>query len=313
MKKISLFLFLFVMVFSVYAGPVSRHGRLKVVNTQLVDQTDQAVVLRGVSFGWSNWWSQYYNADAVNILANDWECSVIRAAMGIEPDSAYISDPQPQIDLITTVVEAAIRNDVYVIIDWHSHGIRTKEAVEFFHKMALKYGDRPNVIYEIFNEPVQQPWEEVKAYSEAVIRAIREIDPDNLILVGCPHWDQDINVAADAPIRGYRNIMYTLHFYAATHKQELRDRGNYALQKGLPIFVSECAGMEASGDGAIDTREWATWLQWMNGHQLSWAAWSIADKEESCSMIKSPASPVSGWQESDLKPWGTIVKNELTK
>ena len=92
---------------------------------------------------------------------------------------------------------------------------------------------------------MEDSWEQVKSYSVEVIKTIRAIEPDAVILVGCPHWDQDIHLAADDPITGYSNIMYTLHFYANTHGQWLRDRADYALGKGLPIFVSECAGMEA--------------------------------------------------------------------
>jgi endoglucanase len=155
------------------------------------------------------------------------------------------------------------------------------------------------------------PWSEVKAYSETIIQTIRAIDENNIILVGSPHWDQDVHTVADDPITGYANIMYTLHFYAGTHKQWLRDRADYALQKKLPIFVSECAGMESSGDAAIDLEEWERYVQWMQQNNLSWAAWSISDKDETCSMVVSPASPISSWQDSDLKAWGKIVKQAL--
>ena len=40
----------------------------------------------------------------------------------------------------------------------------------------------------------------VKAYSVEVIKTIRAIEPNAVILVGCPHWDQDIHLAADDPI-----------------------------------------------------------------------------------------------------------------
>ena len=161
------------------------------------------------------------------------------------------------------------------------------------------------------------PWADVKAYSIEVIKTIRAIDAKNIILVGNPHWDQDVNVAADDPITGYTNLMYTLHFYAATHKQYLRDRGDYALKKGLPIFVSECAGMEASGDGPVNTAEWNAWLKWMADHNIYGAAWSISSKTETCSMIVADdqpgdkSAPVSNWKESDLTPWGKIVPAEL--
>jgi endoglucanase len=177
--------------------------------------------------------------------------------------------------------------------------------------MAEKYGEFPNVIYEIFNEPVKDSWDTVKDYSIQVIKAIREKDPDNIILVGCPHWDQDIHIVADDPIKGFSNLMYTVHFYAATHKQQLRDRSNYALKKGIPIFVSECAGMEASGNGPIDYESWNTWIDWMEKNKISWVTWSIADKNETCSMMKTTASDNGNWKESDLKESGIKTREKL--
>ena len=212
-----------------------------------------------------------------------------------------------------TVVDAAIENGVYAIIDWHSHGLRTEEAKDFFKKMATRYKGVPNVIYEIFNEPVEDSWADVKAYSIEVIKVIRSIEPDAVILVGSPHWDQDIHIAADDPITGYDNLMYTLHFYANTHKQDLRDRGDYALGKGLPLFVSECASMEASGDGDINVEEWNKWLEWMQKHSISWVVWSVSDKDETCSMLYPSASSEGNWKDEDLKTWGKMVRDELKR
>ncbi|MDB4399814.1 glycoside hydrolase family 5 protein, partial [bacterium] len=244
---------------------VSDNGQLAVKGTQLVNQKGAPVVLRGVSFGWSNWWSQFYNDGAVEWLVNDWHCTVVRASMGVGPQGSYLDRPEWSKKLITTVVDSAIKNDVYVIIDWHDHYAhqRTDEAVAFFTEMARRYGDCPNVIYEIYNEPIDASWDEVKKYSNAVISAIRKIDPDNIILVGTPHWDQDIHLAADAPIENQNNLMYSLHFYADTHKQSLRDRADYALKKGLPLFVSEYGGCAANGDGPLNTEEWNRWVRWM--------------------------------------------------
>jgi len=292
---------------------VSQNGALSVKGILLVNEEEQPVILRGVSFGWHNWWPRFYNANTVAWLKEDWKCDMVRAAIGVEPDSAFIKDPVFALERLFTVVDAAIENDMYVIIDWHAHGIQLEKAIGFFQLVAGKYKDYPNIIYEIFNEPVRDSWEDVKAYSEEVIKTIREIDEKNVILIGSPHWDQDVHIAADNPITGYDNLMYTLHFYAATHKQWLRDRADYALNKGLPLFVSECAGMEASGDGPIDHKSWQEWIDWMDGNLISWAAWSIADKNESCSMIKDTSSPDYGWTEDDLKEWGKIVRTELRK
>ena len=305
----TLLLLLFVEVI-VFAGPVSKHGKLKVDGLNLVNAQGDPVVLRGVSFGWHNWWPRFYNADAVNCLATDWNCTVVRAAMGVEPDSGYLSKPKWSEQLICDVVDAAIKNDIYVIIDWHSHNIQLEAAKVFFRKMAEMYGKYPNIIYEIFNEPERQTWSQVKAYSEEVIKTIREIDPDNIILVGSPHWCQDVDVAAANPVEGYSNLMYSLHYYAASHKQ-LRDKANVALSKGLPLFVSECAGMEASGNGPVDHREWKLWLEWMEKNQISWVVWSLADKNETCSMLTPAALSTGNWDDSVLKEWGNISRKTI--
>ena len=298
------------------AGTVAeKHGQLSVSGAALVDKSGNPVALRGVSFGWHSWWPRFYSKETVAWLVSDWHVTLLRAAIGVEPDGAYLSNPNLALQCLTAVVDAAIEHGVYVIIDWHAHYIHADEAKSFFTQVATKYKDAPNVIYEIFNEPWDgdMSWSEVKAYSEAIIQTIRAIDPDNIILVGSPHWDQDVHVAADDPITGYANIMYTLHFYAGTHGQWLRDRADYALQKKLPLFVSECAGMEASGDAAVDLEEWGRYVQWMKQNNLSWAAWSVSDKDETCSMVASPASPAAGWKDDDLKDWGKIVRQALSR
>ncbi len=311
--KTSVLTFLFGLFFISWLNgqPVKEHGRLSVKGTQLIDERGEAIMLAGVSYGWHNWWPRFYNEKSVKWLRDDWSCSVIRAALGVGPRGSYLDRPEWSAGLIETVIQGAIDNDLYVIVDWHSHQLKTEEAVSFFSAMAGKYGNYPHVIYEIFNEPVQDTWADVKAYSLEVIQAIRKSDPDNIILVGSPHWCQDLHIVADDPITGFDNLMYTVHFYAGTHKQSLRDRCNYALGKGIPLFASESAGMEASGNGPIDYAEWNIWIDWMKQHKISWISWSIADKNETCSMLLPTAPSEGGWSVSDLKESGMKTRDLL--
>jgi endoglucanase len=303
-----------VLMFSIgFTQPVKANGRLKVVGTRLTNEKGNPVVLRGMSFGWHNWWPRFYNAGVVSWLKKDWGCNVVRAAMGVEPDKGYISEPAWSTQKIKAVIDAAIKEGIYVIVDWHSHHIRQAEAKQFFTEIAREYGKQPNIIYEIFNEPEQQSWADVKAYSIELIKTIRAIDPDNIILVGSPHWDQDVHLAADDPIRGYNNIMYTLHFYAATHKEQLRQRADYALKKGLPIFISESAGMEASGNGPINETEWNEWITWAEKNKISWVTWSVSDKDETCSVLLPSASSTGNWNTKDLKPSGLKAREYIRK
>lgn len=306
-------LFFSLMLCAATAQPVKQHGALQVKGTALLDAYNKPLVLRGMSFGWHNFWPRFYNADAVSWLHQDWNCSVVRAAMGVEPNKGYLKDSLGSLQKTKAVVDGAIKEGIYVIIDWHSHNINLAEAKSFFDMMSKKYGNYPNVIYEIFNEPDQEKWSDVKQYSKEVIDVIRKNDPDNLILVGCPHWDQDIHLVADDPLKGYENIMYTVHFYAATHKQNLRDRCNYALQKGIPIFISESAGMEASGNGPINEEEWIKWIDWAEQNKISWITWSVSDKNETCSVLYPSASATGNWQTKDLKESGVKARALLKK
>lgn len=290
------------------APPVKRWGQLQVKGSQLCNQAGEPISLRGVSYGWHNLWPRFYNEKSLKWLVKDWNVSVVRAAMGIQIDNNYLDNPELAMKCMTPIIEGAIKNNIYVIIDWHAHTMHTQAAVDFFSKMAQKYGKHPNIIYELYNEPVEDSWENLKEYAQTIIRAIRQHDPDNIILMGCPHWDQDIHLVAASPLQGVSNVMYTLHFYAATHKEYLRQRMVDALNTGLPIFVSECAGMEASGDGPLNMAEWQKWIDLMESKKISWVNWSISDKKETCSMLLPSASSTGKWKDTDLNESGKLVR-----
>lgn len=315
-QSVKIALAAFFISFAGFAQAVKEHGQLSVKGTQLVDKNGKHVMLRGMSYGWHSFWPRFYNGQSVKWLKDDWNVNIVRAAMGIEvgsPGLTYKDNPTDAKAKIKAVVDGAIKENIYVIIDWHSHNINLEEAKAFFGEMSKAYAKYPNVIYEVFNEPDEESWADVKAYSEAVIKVIRKNDPNNIILVGCPHWDQDINLPAGDPIKGYSNLMYTVHFYAATHKQELRDRTDAAINKGLPVFISESAGMEATGDGPLDLVEWQKWIDWMESRGLSWITWSVSDKDETCSVLQKSAASTGGWKESDLKESGVKTREYLRK
>ncbi len=318
-KLIITLLSIILVVESVKSSPIEKMEKNSVLNlsvkgTYLVNSSGDTITLRGVSYGWHNFWPRFYNASSAKYIIKNWKANLLRASMGVDIDrNSYINKPEFGEKCVTAIADAAISSGAYVIIDWHCHNLKLKEAKEFFTKMATRYKSVPNVIYEIYNEPINDSWKDLKEYSIEIIKSIRAIEPNAVILVGSPHWDQDIHIAADDPIVGFDNIMYTLHFYAKTHGQWLRDRADYAISKGIPIFVSECAGMEATGDGPIDNKEWNRWVEWMNKNRISWAGWSLSDKKETCSMLYPSASSEGNWNKEDLKEWANIVIDELNK
>jgi endoglucanase len=268
--------------------------------------------LRGMSFFWSQWIGKYYNYDCVKWLRDDWRCTVVRAAMAVE-SGGYLTNPEIEKQKVIDVIEAAIDLGIYVIIDWHDHNAQNHraEAVDFFAEMAQLYGNYPNIIYEPFNEPLDVSWKTVlKPYHEAVIAAIRQYDPDNIVICGTRTWSQQVGEAALSPLSD-PNVCYTLHYYAATHKQWLRDNAKTALNKGVALWVSEYGTTESSGTGYIDVKESNLWWDFMDANQISWCNWSVADKSENSAALMPGASSKGGWSANMITTSGKMVRDEL--
>lgn len=296
-------------------SPVERHGQLRVEGTQLVDSKGAPVQLRGVSMGWHNMWPRFYNQGTVDRLTGDWGADLVRCSVGVAHlDSGFDCDSVAAYAVVDSIVQGAVRNGAYVLVDFHSHPNKLADAKRFFTHVAGKYGHLPNIMYEIWNEPTEVPWSECKAYAEELIPVIRALDPDGIVVVPTPRWDQEVDKAAEDPITGVPGLLYSLHYYAATHTGWLRDKAQYALDKGLPLIMSECASMLHTGDGVVDTKEWDEWMRFADEKGISWAAWSISDKDETCSMLRpSAASDGREWRDSDLKPWAVLVKHYLRR
>ncbi|MGJ8680897.1 glycoside hydrolase family 5 protein [Paraglaciecola sp.] len=300
---------------------VEFHGALTVSGNQIVDKQGSPLSLAGPSLFWGNkGWAtngkiapdEYYNADVVAYLQKNWNASIIRIAMGAESRGGYLNDPAGRMAKIEAVADAAIKQGMYFIVDWHSHRAEqnTEQAVTFFEKIAKKYGHTDNLIYEIYNEPLADTdWDTViKPYSEKLITAIRAIDKDNLIVVGTQKWSQEVDKAADNPIKGFSNLAYTLHFYAGTHKQKLRDKAAYALSKGIALMVTEWGTVNANGDGQPDVAETHRWMDFIRANNLTHCNWSLHSKLEGASILTANSNPNAKWTDENFTASGQMVK-----
>ncbi|WP_041522055.1 glycoside hydrolase family 5 protein [Gilvimarinus agarilyticus] len=295
---------------------VEHYGQLAVKGNRIVDKQAQPVSLAGPSLFWSNtgWGAdKYYNADVVNYIQEQWNAPIIRAAIGAGLNGGMLTHAEDNMAKAETVIEAAIDQGMYVILDWHAHHAEDppNNAIAFFEHFARQYGAQPNIIYEIYNEPLADTdWATViKPYAEKIIAAIRAIDPDNLIIVGTQTWSQDVDKAADDPITGFENIAYTLHFYAGTHKAALRKKAQYALDKGIALMVTEWGTVNANGDGAVDRQSTEQWMAFIKRNQLSHANWALNDKLEGASILKNGATTDGAWSDEDLTESGAYVKS----
>ena len=275
-------------------SPFEMHGALHVENGKLTDQHGDVVQLYGMSTHGIAWFPQYVNSDALRTLRDDWNTNCIRLAMYTAENGGYCSggDKEQLKQLVKDGVSYATDFGMYVIVDWHilSDGDPNQnkdEAIAFFKEMAETFTNNDNVLYEICNEPNGgTSWESIKAYAEEVMPVIREKRPDAVILVGTPTWSQEIDKAAESPLED-KNVMYTLHFYAGTHKDDLRNRLESYAQNGLPIFVSEFGMCDASGNGANDFESTTKWLDLLNKYQISFMCWNLANKDESSSVFRA--------------------------
>lgn len=297
-------------------------GRLHVKGTKLVDKKGHEVQLRGVSTHGLSWYPQYVNDKCFAQLHDKWGANVVRLAMYTEEHNGYCSgDAKNRSDLkklIKKGVRLAKKHKMYVIVDWHilsdgNPNSHKKEAKAFFREMSREFKGYNNVIYEICNEPNNgTSWKEIKSYARSVISTIRKNDKKAVIVVGTPTWSQDVDQAAADPIKG-DNIMYALHFYAATHKTDLRNKMTAAINKGLPVFVTEYGICDASGNGVIDKKEADRWIQTMDEYGVSYIAWNLSNKQESSSIIKSSCPKVSGFKKSELSDEGRWLYHLLRK
>jgi endoglucanase len=287
-------------------SPVAKHGQLSVNGKWIVDKDGNPVQLRGMSFFWAQWseGSRFYNSGVVNTLADDWKVSVVRVA--------YTNGQQ---SLCEAVIDAAIAKGIYVIADYHSHNANAEpsQAEAFFRAVATKYGDKPNIIYEIFNEPIEQSWSTIKTYATSMVNIIRSLDTKNIILIGTRDYSKRVDEPAASPVSG-TNLAYVAHFYAAQegHGGEIRNWIDVARGAGLAVFVSEFGTCEASGNGVISTEKTDEWFDYLDKNQISWVNWSVSDKSESASALKGGISTNgSGWSESNYTTSGLYIYRKL--
>lgn len=296
--------------------PYGQHGALHVENGKLTGADGNTVQLYGMSTHGIAWFPQYINYDSFRTLRDDWNTNCIRLAMYTAEYGGYCAggDKEQLKQLVRDGVSYATELGMYVIVDWHilsdcDPNQNKDEAIAFFREMSEAFADNDNVLYEICNEPNSgTSWDSIKSYAEEVIPVIREQKPDAVILVGTPTWSQEIDKAAASPLT-FDNVMYTLHFYAGTHKDDLRNRLETCAQNNLPVFVSEFGMCDASGNGANDFDSTTKWLDLLNKYQISFCCWNLANKDESSSVFKAASTALSDWTDEDFNESGRWIRD----
>jgi endoglucanase len=292
--------------------PVEAHGQLSVNGANIIDKNGDAFQLKGMSTHGLQWYPQYVDKKGFQSFRDDWGVNCIRLAMYVE-EGGYMSDKDKLEKEVREGIDYCVDLGIYVIVDWHilsdgNPNTHKSDAIEFFKKIAADYNTVPNIIYEICNEPNGNvSWDnDIKPYCEDVTEEIRKLDGEALIIAGTPTLSQDID-KAEANRLTDKNTVYTLHFYAATHTQWLRDRLTACADKGLPVMVSEFGTCDASGTGGNNLTETESWLKLLDKNKIGYINWNISDKNESAACFKPGTSASGGWKESDFSEGAGFV------
>lgn len=332
-------------------GPVSQYGALQAGKNsagegRIYGSVDgvvngKEVQVKGMSLTWSMYWpygTSFYGNTFIDTLVGSWNVELIRSAMGVVPPwghGTYMELPEYYESQMDSVVQAAIENDVYVLIDWHSEGgyyncihkgttpayefndnkacFTAKDAAAFFGRMAERYGKYPHVIFEIYNEPVSESWADLKAYADTVIAAIRPYS-SNLVVVGTPMWSSMAGDAVANPIKD-NNVAYTYHFYANLHKTESHlTSSNNAMAAGLSVFVTEWGGIDEIFSKNEYKTELEKFLAWTTEKKLSYAKWDVEkpylENNDVDNYIKANILPAKTSYTKRLN-WETEIKDNL--
>ncbi len=301
--------------------PFEMHGALKVDGTNIVDANGEPFQIAGVSTHGLAWFPDYVNKDAFLSIRDDWGANTVRLAMYTAENGGYCEggNKDDLKALVKSGVNYATELGMYVIVDWHIlHDLDPNkyksDAIAFFDEMSKEYKDQDNIIYEICNEPNGgTSWSQVKSYAQEVIPVIRANDPNAIIIVGTPNWCQFVDDAANDPITEYDNIVYAVHFYAETHRDDIRNRMVTAINKGIPVIISEFSICDASGNGRNNIDQANIWIDLLDQHNVGFVAWNLSNKAESSSMISSGCQKKFGWTYDELSEsgkWYVGVLNE---
>jgi endoglucanase len=302
-------------------SPVALNGQLHVCGVKLCNQNDEPIQLRGMSSHGLQFFPNCPNAASLDALRNDWKADLFRIAMYVQ-EGGFETDPPGFTAKVNDLVDIATNLGLYVIVDFHiltpgDPNFNLARAKSFFADIAKAHADQPNIIYEIANEPNGVSWDAIKSYAEQVIPVIRAADPDGVVLVGTRGFSslgltdgsdetEIINDPVDAD-----NIMYTFHFYAASHGADRRAVVERAAQK-LPLFVSEFGTQTFTGDGTNDFASTTEWLDLLKSLKISYAMWSYSDGNESNSVfVKGTCSGTSFAGEGVLTETGKFLRDRI--
>jgi fibronectin type 3 domain-containing protein len=267
----------------------------------ILDPNNNQVTLRGCSVVCPEYQTGTKNTNQIiDLIANSatgWFTRVVRLPVCTSGNAAT------DYALIDPIVQHCIAKGLYVIVDLHfvqDYGsaagqVPQSQVLNFWNTIAPHYASSPNVIFEVYNEPVNPAdWNTWKSYIQPVVNAIRAVAPNNLILMGSPQWSTFVNQAVSNQITG-GNIVYVYHLYPnqGAPTTSFLDGKYGTAANSVPVVLGEF-GWQNPGDSVTTgtTSGFGTPLKtYMEAHKnINWVAWVANNTETNWLPIMFDAS-----------------------
>ncbi|HTP08700.1 MAG TPA: cellulase family glycosylhydrolase [Anaerolineae bacterium] len=262
---------------------------LTVSGRYIKDPNGNVVILRGVSIvDVSVADSRTRNAPALIDMATDnangWYARVMRFPVypeAIDGQPGWNANPDAYFNNhLNPAIQHCVTRQIYCIIDWHYISDYNSSAIDtatrnFWSYIAPKYKDVPNVIFELYNEPINpDSWSTWKTWAQPWVNIIRAAAPNNLILIGGPRWSQNVAEAATNPFTG-GNIAYVAHIYPQHGGQSTWDAWFGNSSATVPYFITEWGWQNSGASPTSGTlSSYGTpFSNYLDSKGVSWTAW----------------------------------------
>lgn len=221
-----------------------------------------------------------------------------------DEDYMGLTSQQDGFQRIDSVVTWCREAGLYLILDMHDcpggqtgdniddgHGypwlFESEQSQQLFcsiwQRIADRYKDEPVILgYELANEPIAHYFEnkedlnkQLEPLYKRAVKAIREVDPHHIILLGGARWNSDFYMFNDWTFDS--QIMYTCHRYGGpATKEAIKDYIDFRDKTNLPMYMGEIGH---------NTDEWqAQFVKVMKEVNIGYTFWPYKKIDGSCMM-----------------------------
>jgi len=241
-------------------------------------------------------------------LMKGWNANVIRLPLNQSfwlPGPHHAPGYERVVDLAIAWAEG-LGMDVILDLHWSDRGdvngapgqqrMADSNSIAFWQAVAAKYKGDGKIIFELYNEPHDVPWDVWRSGGpsgdgfdavgmQQLHDAVRSSGAHNLVIIGGLRWAFDLSIVGQAPIAGY-NIAYATHPYDNADKQAAAWNGAWGyLTDRAPVIVTEFGSLTTcSGQYNSDL------IAYADAHNASWTGWAWYPKD--CSF----PSLIADWQ-----------------